>query len=241
MLLDDFVMLGKAVPEPQDDGKLAVCSAGISKTLGLVRINPLAIQQAPARWSLNSVPLERDPKDNRHESWRIEGDNPLIHSSINYKFNCFRKITRESEKRELLSPYFVNSIEEANERKLSLALLNDYEIVRRGLYFKPHDDLTPRLNLFHGDLAYKTNAKQRFSSHPRLVFFDGYGHSSDRPHDIRIRDWGTFEWMRRWNEQRNDEIYITLHLDKPRTLFIGNMIGYRNSWLIISVLARIDP
>ena len=39
MILDDFVVLGKTVPEPTSDGRVFVCSAGYSKDIGgLIRV-----------------------------------------------------------------------------------------------------------------------------------------------------------------------------------------------------------
>ncbi len=72
MILDDFVMLGKTVPEPNSDGRVFVCSAGVSPTLRqLVRVYPLARGGAPARWSVNAVKLERNPKDARRYQCRL--------------------------------------------------------------------------------------------------------------------------------------------------------------------------
>jgi len=57
-------MLGTTVPEPTSDGRVFICSAGVSAELrSLMRIYPLARRRTPPRWSVNCVCLERNPKD----------------------------------------------------------------------------------------------------------------------------------------------------------------------------------
>jgi hypothetical protein len=51
VILDDFVMLGTTVPEPNSSGRVFVCSAGVSdEDRRLIRIYPLARRGAPKRW-----------------------------------------------------------------------------------------------------------------------------------------------------------------------------------------------
>ena len=47
MILEDFIMLGTTVPEPNSDGRIFVCSAGVSPELG-----KLVCRRSPGRhWS----------------------------------------------------------------------------------------------------------------------------------------------------------------------------------------------
>ena len=72
MTLDDFVMLGTTVPEPNSDGRIFVCSAGVSAEYrSLVRLYPLARKNVPRRWGIYRVPVERNPKDSRPESFQV--------------------------------------------------------------------------------------------------------------------------------------------------------------------------
>lgn len=228
-------MLGTAVPEPgsidQIRKDISICSAGISRTHGLIRINPIPFDNYPKRWSVNKVQLAKS-KDSRIESYKIANDDPF--KVANTEFELIKKQLPTGQRQDLLAPHFETSINAANKKRLSLALINFSDFT---LYFKENDKYSPHLSLFGGA---KTN--ERFKYHPRLKFKDQEG----RPHDLRIRSWDAFEWIRKCDvnpefkkrKYSYNDLYYTLHLDKPRVLFIGNMIAYRNSWLIISVLAK---
>src|SRR5688572_22083981 len=94
LILDDFVMLGTTVPEPKRDGRIFVCSAGVSAELGkLVRIYPLARHSIPHRWNVYRVPVERNPEDSRDASFEVAGDRtPGAHERINEQFAEVGKI-----------------------------------------------------------------------------------------------------------------------------------------------------
>jgi hypothetical protein len=222
MLVDDFVMLGKGVPEPHHDGRLCICSAGVSSQHGLIRVNPIAMRDTPKRWSVSAIDLSRDPKDTRDESWRITNDEPFEYANKNFEItkSCYPTTQRY----DLIEPFFVQGKSEANIRRMSLAIIDFYDWE---LYFKENDKYAPEARLFDGS---KTNVRCRF--HPRLRFTDELG---DRQ-DMRIRDWGAFIWMDRWKNKRNSELAQCLHLDKARTLLIGNMVARQNVWMVISVL-----
>ena len=122
MILDDFVMLGTTVAEPMSDGRVAVCSAGYSPELRkLVRIYPLGMADAPHRWSQNRIELERNNRDSRDESWTIKGDRHR--RDINQKFECIEKHVSAPTLAPQLNKHLVGSTHEADERRLSLALL----------------------------------------------------------------------------------------------------------------------
>jgi hypothetical protein len=97
MVVEDFVMLGKTVPEPNSDGRVFVCSAGVSAELKtLMRIYPLARRDAPERWSINRVQVERNLRDNRIESRKLAGDRSVgMHDRINLTFPSRRCGERE--------------------------------------------------------------------------------------------------------------------------------------------------
>jgi hypothetical protein len=124
MILEDFVMLGKTIPEPNSDGRIFVCSAGCSAELrSLVRLYPLSRWQAPRRWTVNRVPVERKPTDSRRESFCLKGNrSPETHARINGLFEGVGSIARP-QRAECLRPYMVKSIREANERRMSLAIV----------------------------------------------------------------------------------------------------------------------
>lgn len=229
--IDDFVMLGKTVPEPQSDGRTFVCSAGVSPTLReLIRVYPLGRYGAPKRWSESKLSLIRNPKDSRHESFQIAGDrSPDAHEDINDGIVTVRPEIPRSARAALLRPYEVASIKEANARKLSLAIVHadQYEL---GFDYNPDSPDSPQLALFDSGKPEPKGAK-RFAYIPRLRFRD-----EDGEHRLMLRDWGCFEWMRKEGDGRRHDLVGNLYLTPSSSLLVGNFNRHRTSWLVISVL-----
>jgi hypothetical protein len=231
MVVEDFVMLGKTVPEPYVDGRIFVCSAGVSSELStLMRIYPLARRHAPERWTVNRVQLERNPKDTRAESWKLAGDRRVgEHELINITFHRLGEV-KERERAQLLNKYVVSSIAVANERRMSLAVIHPLATPQLRFEFNPDSPVAPRLTLFDDELI-KHERSQRFAYIPRLEFRDTEG-----PHSLMLRDWGCFEFLRKYGNERRDELFDALHLTARSSLLVGNMNHHRNAWLIISVV-----
>lgn len=232
MILEDFVMLGTTVPEPNKDGRVFVCSAGASKEYrGLVRIYPLARRGIPRRWHKYRVPLELNHKDSRPGSYKIAGNREHgAHERINEQFGLLSKVSTK-DRADLLSSCKIGSIKEANAKRLSLAIIDPEDVE---LYFKfnPSSPDSPQLSLFSDPLGKKIKAgAKRFPYIPRLRFRDEEG-----IHDLTLRDWGCYEMMRKMPERR-EEMADFLHLSSSgSSLFVGNQNHRRTSWLVISVL-----
>lgn len=228
--IDDFVMLGKTVPEPCSDGRVFVCSAGVSATMrGLIRIYPLARRAAPPRWSTSTITLERNSKDNRPESFKLAADRSVTeHDHINDAFQIGADHPARG-RADLLAPPAVDSIREANTRRLSLAVLHP-DTLELTFDFNPDSPDSPELTLF--DVAPRpTEGAKRFAYIPRLRFRD-----VDGWHHLMLRDWGCYEFMRKNGDARRQELKGALHLDGSCSLLIGNFNRHRTSWLVISVL-----
>lgn len=243
LILDDFVMLGTTVPEPNSDGRVFVCSAGYSATLrSLVRVYPLARFGAPSRWSMSTVKLERNPKDWRPESFQLSGDRrPEVHDHINRRAFEVESTVSASVRAELLRKCFVESICQANERRISLALLNAGGMELE-FEHNPASPDSPQLALFD-DPHDPPSGARRFPYIPRLHFRDEAG-----PHRLMLRDWGVYELMRKNNNltqmsdgERRKFVGQALHLDPTCTLLVGNLNNQRNAWLVISVLRGLRP
>jgi hypothetical protein len=244
MTLDDFVMLGKTVPEPNSDGRVFVCSAGYSPQLRtLIRIYPLARYAAPPRWSVSTVHLERNPKDHRHESWKLHGDRSVgAHDDINRQ--AFEVGTKRPESRRAndLARFVISSIKEANRRRVSLAILHPSTVLLE-FDHNPESPDSPEQALF--DLTPRPRAgARRFPYIPRLWFRDGEGENR-----LMLRDWGVYELMRKNNNltdmsegERRRFVGEALHLDPSCSLLVGNLNNQRTAWLVISVLRGVrDP
>ena len=245
LILDDFVMLGKTVPEPNSDGRVFVCSAGYSPTLRqLIRIYPLSRYAAPPTWSISRVKLERNPKDSRAESYQLAADRrPGVHDHINRAAFEVRGMVPKAQRAELLKRCVFPSIAAAEQRmpgygkdKTSLAILHP-ESVELEFEHNPASPDSPQLALF--DLPGGTpSGARRFPYIPRLRFRD-----ADGEHRLMLREWGVYELMRKHNNltqmtdaERRRYVSQALRLDRPCSLLVGNMNNQRKAWLVIAVL-----
>lgn len=231
MIIEDFVMLGQTVPESNSDGREFVCTAGYSLELRQpVRIYPMARRNCPPRWSISCIPLERNNKDSRTESWKIRGDRrPRLHEHVNGVIHRLTSKASPDDQREILSSMTVPSLKEANDRRLSLCVIKPEDVPQ--IYFDEKDnvEMAPTPDLF--GVAPAIPVSQRFRWHPRLKFKDVSGR-----HDLMLREWGCYELMRRKGEEYAFyNLGEALNLSTAPPLLCGNFNQHRTSWLVISV------
>lgn len=232
MTLDDFVMLGKTVPETNSDGRQFVCTAGYSMELRqAVRIYPMARRHCPARWSVSCVPVERNPKDTRRESWKIRGDRrPGAHAAINEVIRPVMAKLPTSHQREIVADLSVPSLKVANERRLSLCVVLPTSLPRLDLEQGEAVEMAPTPDMF-GETS-ELPVATRFRWHPRLRFAD-----DDGAHDLMLRDWGCYELMRKHGDEAALSLGEALNLSTAPPLLCGNLTRFRTSWLVISVFS----
>lgn len=232
MILDDFVMLGKTVPETNSDGRQFVCTAGYSIELRqAIRIYPMARRNCPARWSVSRIPVERNPKDSRKESWKIRGDRrPGAHEFINGVIEPVYPKTGPAMQRQIVSDLLSVSVKAANDRRASLCVVYPEDIPRVSLEQGDSVEMAPTPDMF-GDVA-ELPVASRFRWHPRLVFDDKAGR-----HDLMLRDWGCYELMRKHGDEMALSLGEALNLSTAPPLLCGNLNRFRTSWLVISVLS----
>lgn len=235
MILDDFVMLGTTVPEPKRDGRIFVCSAGVSAELGkLVRVYPLARRGVPNRWNVYRVPVERNPEDSRDASFKVSGDRaPGAHEWINDRFEKLGSIP-DVRRASLLAPYAIGSIREANAKRLSLAIVHP-DMMELSFEHNPTSPDSPQVALFDlsavGVELPKAGAR-RFAYIPRINFKDELGWNH-----LQLRDWGAYELQRKRGEDYfRQNLTGALHLRPDSSLLVGNLSHQRTAWLVIAVL-----
>jgi hypothetical protein len=234
MIIEDFVMLGQTVPETNSDGREFVCTAGYSLELREpVRIYPMARGSCPHRWSMSRIPLERNTKDSRNESWKIRGDRSCEqHRHVNSVIETVqRKIDPETQ-RNIVSAMQARSLTQANEERRSLCVLFPSEVPT--LCFKEGEqaEMAPTPDLFGS--ARELPVMQRFKWHPRLRFVDEDGNR----HDLMLREWGCYELMRKkGNDYSIYHLEQALNLSTAPPLLCGNFNRHRNAWLVISVFS----
>jgi hypothetical protein len=234
VILEDFVMLGTTVPEPnKTDGRVFVCSAGVSAEVRrLIRIYPLARRNAPRRWGMYKVAIERNPRDSREESFAVQADRrPGAHEWINHEFEQVQAKIPEGSRSSLLSRYVVDSIQEANSKRLSLAIVQP-DVMEIAFDGNPASAEEPELVLFDTGEEVQESVAQRFALMPRIRFRDEGGW-----HNLMLRDWGAFELQRKQGaEYFRNNLAGALHLRPSSSLLVGNMRDQRTAWLVISVL-----
>lgn len=236
VIVDDFIMLGKTVPEPQKkSGRVFVCSAGYSHSLrGPIRIYPLARGKSPPRWSRCRVPLERNPEDHRDESWKLSADRSAAnHHLIN---NCF-EVTGEIKRQErafFIQSLLCPSIQAANSKRKSLCIIEPQSVPK--LSFEENGDHPdhPQVEMFDNGSDVIPEGSKRFRFQPYFEFKD-----ADSWHYLQMRGWCGYEWMRKQGDERRFQLAENWRLKYRPCLLVGNMNHHRNVWLVISVLMPI--
>lgn len=232
MILDDFVMLGKTVPEANADGRQFVCTAGYSLELRRpIRIYPMARRASPPRWSVSRIPVERNPKDSRWESWQIRGDRSTdAHERINAVIGPVLPKVAGATQKDIVASLAVTSLKEANERRMSLCIILPTEVPQLRFEAGETAQMQPTPDMFGWSAA--VPVKQRFAWHPRMMFADKGG-----DHDLMLRDWGSYELLRKNGDHWRYRLDEALNLITAPPLLCGNLNNQRTAWLVISVLS----
>ncbi len=234
MILEDFVFLGKTIPEPNSDGRVFVCSAGWSRELqSLLRIYPLSRFSAPRTWSACKVRLQKNPKDTRRESFQLFGDRHDGHSEINREcIDVHGEELKPSALADELRKAMCPSIRQANDRRLSLALVRPRN-PELHFEYNPESPASPQLALFDAPQTIPEFGSKRFAYIPRVHFWD-----EDGEHDLQLREWGCYEFLRKQGEENRHK--LNPHLSGSSTLLLGNLNNQRTAWIVISVLNGLE-
>lgn len=227
MIIDDFVCLGRTVPEESTAHGHRVCMAGYSESMrGLVRVYPLPVQNPLRQRHLASLSVERNPKDCRPESWKLRDYGRSIMEATDEEVPMVKV-------RKWLRDLQVGSIRELNEARKSLGVM-EVSGEPQPYFQRRHEVQDPsQLELFRfADSDPRPFGAGALDIAPRLKFHDKAGHA----HDLQVREWGAYEWVRKhrgeaaqlWENYR-------LHDGRPTLLLIGNMNNQRTAWLIINV------
>lgn len=234
--IEDFLVLGNAVPDELRDGRKTVCVAGYSKEHGLVRIYPVPPKAPMKRWNILEVPVERNSQDSREESWKIQGSK----SEWNILPDKIRLRDRiDSRERQIAlldklnkSEYAYDCIDEINSKKKSLGIITP-KIIK--CFFESREKFDPSVQLtLSSDEPFRTI--KSYPEQPRILYRCS-NCKSKNPHDQQVVEWGIYEWMRQ-NPKDKDKVWENLHIGEKgyRTSFlVGNQVLHRNSFLIISI------
>ncbi len=226
--IDDLVVLGRAAPEPVDDGRHTVCLGGYSPSEGYVRLYPTQKRMTELkRWNVVSVPVESAaPDDTRDESYKIAGskeDWDSLHNKI-------QKVGRldKSEQIQLVDRLAVDCRNKLNEAHDSLGMVNPETIINYEL--EPRDDQTHQVTLDGTRQEGKTEYKHKLYIEYQCT--DCVAKTSHRQHCI---EWGIYLYWKKNDDYEGvfDALKLTRD-DYKHYFFIGNLTHRPSAYIIIS-------
>jgi hypothetical protein len=232
-IINDLIVLGKAVPERRTDGRKTFCLAGYSPSSGFVRVFPCRPDLQVSRWDVICVQVERTPKDTRRESWQPPGE-WMEWDTLNKYIRNVGRIEKREARRDLMSSLRSPCVKAIDDREDSLGIVLAGTI--HGAYFQNNSqygreiqlDLIPR----SGEWA-RNRALYPFV--PRLKYSCEH---CEIHHDQTLIEWGAYEWMHK-NPKAIDQYWDNVGLYKNDTdlwLLVGNQRLHRNSFLVIGII-----
>ena len=222
IILDDCIIIGNAEPSEISDNRITVCAAGYSEKLGLIRIYPVPPKVKIHRWNILQIPVEKDSRDNRNESWKVQGSKEE-YATLHKKIRLIDKIERKEDKKNLInklfSSYGVNCIEELNKQKRSLGFvkpkIQGYELEKRKEY-----DPSVQLRL---DSMDKFLTIKNYPYIPKIKYTCTQCQFIN-PHNQQVLEWGIYEWMRK-NPNNKNEAWKILGINDPLEKSIVSWLG----------------
>ena len=232
MMINDLIILGRAVPDRIKNGRLTVCTAGYSPSHGFIRIYPTRLDSPLVRWSIVSVPVERDNRDNRLESWKIEGSKSEW-TKLSRKIKVVDKFPPK-KRLSLIGNLTDDCVQLIREEGRSLGIIKP---TIEKTYFAEREDYDKGIQrTLYGTEAIKTIKNYRFQ--PRIRFKCPKCKTVLGRHDQQVLEWGVYEWIRKHPENM-DQVWENLLLRSKKHeiyFFEGNLFLHPNRYMIISVI-----
>lgn len=229
--LDDIVVLGMAVPEQIKDGRKTVCVAAYHQDLGLLRVYPCRADMGLNRWRRISAYLERNPQDNRYESWKLMGPKDQWDS---FSITVAGKIPPE-ERADILERIKSPCVNAINTARFSLGIIKPFAINKCWIDRNPSFEKPIQQGLSLKDSDQWISTKADYPFQPRVA----YQCSPEcKGHDQTILEWGAFEWMRKnpGEELKLLDNWKLLDSGYDHYLLVGNQRDRRNSFMVINML-----
>ncbi len=241
MHIEDFVVLGRTVPEDSRKYGQKVCMAGYSaENNQFLRVYPLLVPigsnadcngfRARHKYCLE---LQRNPKDSRAESWRVADEKmptstPWLQAVEAKKIDVLKWLKKRT----------VPTIRTLNECKMSIGVVRVSAGEWSGVMLPrgSKEDHESVQSLFDDldDQAQYTGQEGLISKvkhAPYLHFSDSEG-----KHKLQIREWGAYLLLGQEKYADDPDALFGApgyRRGKDLYLVIGNMMNHRKNWLVI--------
>lgn len=223
MRCDDFICLGRTVPEESRKYGVRVCCAGYSDELkSLLRVYPLPVRNILRARHEYRLDLRRNDQDSRSESWRLLEGGAVKATGLSAGI---------AEITQSLRRLAVPSIRYLNQERMSLGVLvlenMQGEFRQRSSMRCATSEQKLLFDELEQDAAASFVGAQQMDLMPYLTFAD-----ADGMHTLQIREWGCYEWLRKFRSDAA-QLWENLRLEQPQLAVVGNMANHKNVWLII--------
>ncbi len=185
-------------------------------------------------------PLERNSRDARNESWKIQGSKSEW-DQISRKIQLKGSI--EERKRlplleDLYSKFGVDCVEQLNEMRVSLGLVKP-KIIAYQLETRNDLEKSTQLSL---DSSEPFLTIKNYPLRP-LISYRCQDCKTKGPHSQQVLEWGIYEWLRQHPTETN-KVWENLHMKESgyyRSFLVGNLALFRTSFVIISMFRKKLP
>jgi hypothetical protein len=233
MIINDLVILGRASPDRLRDNRETVCTAGFSNTYGFVRIYPTKTDSPLKRWNVVSVEVERDPRDTREESWKIQGSKKEWRD-LNKKIEVLGEL-KQKDIENLIVNHLDGCVLDINDSKRSLGIVKPLVISRCS--FGQREGYNPYVQ-YSLLRRFPILGKRNFPLVPRIEYKCS-NCKAKSVHNQQVIDWGFYEWMRKYPDKK-DQVWENAQIGNPNSdiyFLVGNQMLHRRSYMIISVFS----
>ena len=234
--ISDVIVLGRGVPEQISNGRITVCVAGYSETMGFVRLYPTRVDSPLSVWNIVSVEVERNPLDNRNESWKLP-DSRSGWEKVNQHITIMGEFKRE-HRIGLLDAIKSDCVKDINDARQSLGIIKPS--IRRSYLGTNKKHLEAYQPLFEMIEHASVMTKRDFETEPRFEYSCGERCKAKKNHDMQLLDWGCYQWIKK-NPQQAQQIWKNMGVGSPDWMhyfLVGNQANQRTSYMVINVLRQ---
>jgi hypothetical protein len=236
MHVEDFVVLGRTVPEESKKFGKRICMAGYStENNQFLRVYPLLVPvgenadvngfRARYRYTLD---LQRNPQDSRTESWRVIDEKNPTSTDWGKAPEVSKNVVTEWLERRA-----VDSIRALNQCRQSIGVLYVPRDKWEGFAVaREQADPAPEHNSLFEDLADQPRIDANLVRYAPYIQFD----DADGRHRLQVREWGAYILLANPKyADRPDSLWSASGYRKGKDLLlvIGNMSNHRTNWLVI--------